>query len=125
MEKDLELRVTEILLELGIPANIRGYRYAREGIMLAAMDMSVMGAVTKKLYPKIAEKFNSTPAKVERAMRHAITIAWGRGNLEATNKYFKNTLSPKKTKPTNSEFVALLADTISIELRLADCASKR
>ena len=112
---NLEFRVSNFLHELGIPANIRGYLYLREGISLVTEENELINGVTKILYPMIAKKFKTTPSRVERAIRHAIEVAWGRGNLEAINRIFGFTVDTRRGKPTNSEFVALVADRMRFE----------
>lgn len=111
----IERAVTEIIHEIGIPAHIKGYQYLREAIMLAVEDMDIINAVTKVLYPEVAKKFNTTPSRVERAIRHAIEVAWDRGDVEVLQKYFGYTVSNIKGKPTNSEFIAMIADKLNIE----------
>ena len=110
-----ELTVTEILHQIGVPAHIKGYQYLREAIMLAIDDMDVINSVTKVLYPEVARKFNTTPSRVERAVRHAIETAWDRGDLETLQRYFGYTVSNTKGKPTNSEFIAMIADRLTLE----------
>ncbi|MBQ1729434.1 MAG: sporulation transcription factor Spo0A [Oscillospiraceae bacterium] len=107
---DLETGVTDIIHEIGIPAHIKGYQYLREAIVYAINDMDVLSAVTKVLYPEVAAKFGTTPSRVERAIRHAIEVAWDRGDVEVLQKYFGYTVSGLKGKPTNSEFIAMIAD---------------
>jgi two-component system response regulator (stage 0 sporulation protein A) len=114
---DLEKDVTNILLEIGIPAHIKGYQYIREGIILACNDRNMLQYVTKFLYPAIAKKYKTTSSSVERTIRHAIEVAWRRGNMEVLEKIFGNTVSAGKGKPTNSEFLALLTDKIRLEYR--------
>ena len=106
--------VTEIIHEIGIPAHIKGYQYLREAILLTIEDMDIINAVTKVLYPAVAKKFDTTPSRVERAIRHAIEVAWDRGDLEILQKYFGYTVSNIKGKPTNSEFIAMIADRLSL-----------
>ena len=101
--------------QIGVPAHIKGYQYLREAIIIAVNDMEVINAVTKVLYPEVAKRFNTTPSRVERAIRHAIEVAWDRGDLETLQKYFGYTVSNAKGKPTNSEFIAMIADRISLE----------
>ncbi len=113
--RDLERRVTAIIHDIGVPAHIKGYQYLREAIGLAVEDMEVINAVTKVLYPAVAKKFGTTASRVERAIRHAIEVAWDRGDLETLQKYFGYTVSNAKGKPTNSEFIAMIADRISLE----------
>ena len=113
--RDLERQVTAIIHEIGVPAHIKGYQYLREAIALAVADMEIINAVTKVLYPAVAKKFGTTASRVERAIRHAIEVAWDRGDLETLQKYFGYTVSNAKGKPTNSEFIAMIADRISLE----------
>ncbi|MDE6589381.1 MAG: sporulation transcription factor Spo0A [Oscillospiraceae bacterium] len=113
--RDLERQVTAIIHDIGVPAHIKGYQYLREAISLAVGDMEVINAVTKVLYPAVAKKFGTTASRVERAIRHAIEVAWDRGDLETLQKYFGYTVSNAKGKPTNSEFIAMIADRISLE----------
>ncbi len=114
---DLEVRVTNILIEIGVPAHIRGYNYMREAIMLAVEDIDVLNYITKELYPTIAKKCNTSPSRVERAIRHAIEVAWSRGEVSAIDNLFGYTISNSKGKPTNSEFIALIADRLRLELK--------
>ncbi len=116
-DQDLETSVTEIIHEIGIPAHIKGYQYLREAIICAVNDMDVINAVTKVLYPEVAEKFNTTPSRVERAIRHAIEVAWDRGDVEVLQKFFGYTVSGVKGKPTNSEFIAMIADKLNLQRR--------
>lgn len=110
--------ITQIIQELGIPAHIKGYRYVRQAVELVIKDMDLLGAVTKELYPQVAEKFDSTPSRVERAIRHAIDVVWQRGNQKALEKYFKNNIN-EKAKPTNSQFIAKIADSIMVDLKVS------
>ena len=114
---DLERQVTAIIHEVGVPAHIKGYQYLREAIMIAVEDMDVINAVTKVLYPEVAKTFGTTASRVERAIRHAIEVAWDRGDLETLQKYFGYTVSNAKGKPTNSEFIAMIADRLQLERR--------
>ena len=107
---DLETMVTSIIHEIGVPAHIKGYQYLREAIMLAVEDMEIINAVTKILYPEVAKRFATTPSRVERAIRHAIEVAWDRGDLETLQRFFGYTVNSAKGKPTNSEFIAMIAD---------------
>ena len=116
-EDDLETRVTDMLHEIGIPANIKGYHYLRDAIMMAVEDMDVLNAITKVLYPTVAKKYKTTSSRVERAIRHAIEVAWSRGKLDTLDELFGYTVSNGKGKPTNSEFIALIADTIQLEYK--------
>jgi two-component system response regulator (stage 0 sporulation protein A) len=113
----LESKVTKILHEIGVPAHIRGYHYMREAIMMAVLNMDVLNYITKELYPSIAKKCNTTPSRVERAIRHAIEVAWSRGKVDVINDLFGYTINNDKGKPTNSEFIALIADNLRIELK--------
>ena len=113
----LESQVTAIIHEVGVPAHIKGYQYLREAIILTINDMDAINAVTKVLYPEVARKFSTTPSRVERAIRHAIEVAWDRGDLETLQKYFGYTVSNAKGKPTNSEFIAMIADRIRLSRR--------
>jgi len=118
-DQRLERQVTAIIHEIGVPAHIKGYQYLREAIRLAVEDMEVINAVTKILYPTVAKKFSTTASRVERAIRHAIEVAWDRGDLETLQKYFGYTVSNTKGKPTNSEFIAMIADRISLDMEKA------
>ena len=109
--------VTAVIHEIGVPAHIKGYQYLREAILIAVEDMEVINAVTKVLYPEVAKRFATTPSRVERAIRHAIEVAWDRGDLETLQKYFGYTVSNSKGKPTNSEFIAMIADRLVLEER--------
>ena len=111
----LKNQVTTIIHEIGVPAHIKGYQYLREAIILAVNDIEVINAVTKVLYPAVAKRFGTTPSRVERAIRHAIEVAWDRGDLETLQKYFGYTVSNAKGKPTNSEFIAMIADRLLLE----------
>lgn len=114
---NMETRVTAIIHEVGVPAHIKGYQYLREAILIAVNDMDVINAVTKVLYPEVAKRFGTTASRVERAIRHAIEVAWDRGDLETLQKYFGYTVSNTKGKPTNSEFIAMIADRLQLQLR--------
>ena len=111
----LETLVTSVIHEIGVPAHIKGYQYLREAIMITVRDMDVINAVTKILYPEVAKRYATTPSRVERAIRHAIEVAWDRGDLETLQKYFGYTVSNAKGKPTNSEFIAMIADRLTLE----------
>ncbi|MBR2482131.1 MAG: sporulation transcription factor Spo0A [Oscillospiraceae bacterium] len=113
----LEGEVTAMLHEIGVPAHIKGYQYVREAIVLTVQNMDIINAVTKVLYPEVAKHFGTTPSRVERAIRHAIEVAWDRGDLETLQKYFGYTVSISKGKPTNSEFIAMLSDRLALERR--------
>ena len=116
--ESLETRVTNMLHEIGIPAHIKGYHYLRDAIMMAVDDMDVLNAITKILYPTVAKKYQTTSSRVERAIRHAIEVAWGRGKIEVIEDMFGYTVSAGKGKPTNSEFIALIADKLRIEYKM-------
>ena len=111
----LQRQVTEVIHEVGVPAHIKGYQYVREAIVIAVQDMDVINAVTKVLYPEVARRFNTTASRVERAVRHAIEVAWDRGDLDTLQGYFGYTVSNVKGKPTNSEFIAMIADRICLQ----------
>ena len=113
----VEALVTGVIHEIGVPAHIKGYQYVRYAIILAVQDMDVINSITKTLYPMVAQQFGTTPSRVERAIRHAIEVAWDRGDLETLQKYFGYTVSNTKGKPTNSEFIALIADKLQLQLR--------
>jgi len=114
---NLETKVTAIIHEVGVPAHIKGYQYLREAILIAVQDIDVINAVTKVLYPEVAKRFGTTASRVERAIRHAIEVAWDRGDLETLQKYFGYTVSNIKGKPTNSEFIALIADRFCLDMK--------
>ncbi len=118
-EQDLESTVTDVIHEIGVPAHIKGYQYLREAIILTINDIEMINAVTKVLYPTVAKKFNTTPSRVERAIRHAIEVAWDRGDIETLQKFFGYTVSNVKGKPTNSEFIAMIADNLSLRRKKA------
>ncbi len=118
----IETMVTSIIHEIGVPAHIKGYQYLREAIIIAVGDMDVINAITKVLYPQVAKTFQTTPSRVERAIRHAIEVAWDRGDLDTLQKFFGYTVSNTKGKPTNSEFIALIADKLQLQLRSAEAA---
>ena len=118
-EESLENRVTNMIHEIGIPAHIKGYHYLRDAIMMAVEDMDVLNAITKILYPTVAKKYRTTSSRVERAIRHAIEVAWSRGKLDILDELFGYTVSNGKGKPTNSEFIALVSDTIRLEKKHA------
>ena len=115
----LESVVTDVIHEIGVPAHIKGYQYLREAILLTIDDMDIINSVTKVLYPEVARKFNTTPSRVERAIRHAIEVAWDRGDIEPLQKFFGYTVSNIKGKPTNSEFIAMIADCLSLRQKQA------
>ena len=109
------MEVTNIIHQIGVPAHIKGYLYLREAILMVIHDVDLLGAVTKELYPLIAEKYNTTPSRVERAIRHAIEVAWSRGNVDVVNSLFGYTIDVNRGKPTNSEFIAMIADKLRVE----------
>ncbi|MDD7771177.1 MAG: sporulation transcription factor Spo0A [Faecousia sp.] len=121
-EANIEAMVTSIIHEIGVPAHIKGYQYLREAIMIAVNDMDVINAITKVLYPQVAKTFSTTPSRVERAIRHAIEVAWDRGDLDTLQKFFGYTVSNTKGKPTNSEFIALIADRLQLQLKNMETA---
>ena len=118
-EENLEALVTNIIHELGVPAHIKGYQYLREAIMMVINDIDVINQITKQLYPDIAKRFKTTPSRVERAIRHAIEVAWARGEQQTVESIFGYTISAAKGKPTNSEFIAMIADKLRLELKTA------
>ena len=121
-EVSIETMVTNIIHEIGVPAHIKGYQYLREAIIIAVGDKEVINAITKVLYPQVAKTFQTTPSRVERAIRHAIEVAWDRGDLDTLQRFFGYTVSNTKGKPTNSEFIALIADKLQLQLKSAEAA---
>ncbi|MEN6348412.1 MAG: sporulation transcription factor Spo0A [Syntrophomonas sp.] len=117
--KDMEVEVTKVIHEIGVPAHVKGYQYLRDAIMLVVGEINYLGAVTKELYPTIAQKYDTTPSRVERAIRHAIELAWDRGDLDKINKVFGYTISGERGKPTNSEFIAIIADRLRLENKVS------
>lgn len=117
-DRSLEADITEIIHDIGIPAHIKGYQYLRDSIMLSVKDNDVINSITKILYPTIVKKYQTTSSRVERAIRHAIEVAWNRGNTDTLNGLFGYTISNGKGKPTNSEFIALIADKIRLEYNI-------
>lgn len=117
VQTNLEAEVTNIIHELGIPAHIKGYLYLREAILLVTERVELLGGVTKELYPTVAQKYQTTPSRVERAIRHAIEVAWSRGNIDAIHRFFGYTVDYERGKPTNSEFIAMVADRLRMELK--------
>lgn len=115
----LELKVTEILHEIGVPAHIKGYNYLRDSIIMSIERPDIINAVTKQLYPGVAKKYETTSSRVERAIRHAIEVAWDRGDVEVLNSYFGYTIHNDRGKPTNSEFIAMIADKLRLQLKNA------
>ena len=118
-EENLEILVTNIIHEVGVPAHIKGYQYLREEIMMVVNDIDILNQITKQLYPDIAAKYGTTPSRVERAIRHAIEVAWGRGQADTVESIFGYTVSAAKGKPTNSEFIAMIADKLRLEIKSA------
>ena len=116
-EANVVAMVTSMIHEIGVPAHIKGYQYLREAILIAVNDMEVINAITKVLYPQVAKTFATTPSRVERAIRHAIEVAWDRGDLDTLQRFFGYTVSNTKGKPTNSEFIALIADKLQLQLK--------
>ncbi|MDQ0256240.1 two-component system response regulator (stage 0 sporulation protein A) [Evansella vedderi] len=116
---NLDASITSIIHEIGVPAHIKGYMYLREAITMVYNDIELLGSITKVLYPDIAKKYNTTASRVERAIRHAIEVAWSRGNIESISKMFGYTVSVSKAKPTNSEFIAMVADKLRIEHKVS------
>ena len=117
MDRNLETDVTNIIHEIGVPAHIKGYQYLRDAIIMSVGDMEMLNSITKILYPTIAKKHQTTPSRVERAIRHAIEVAWSRGKMDTIDELFGYTVSTGKGKPTNSEFIALIADKIRLEYK--------
>lgn len=117
-DRNLEADITNIIHDIGIPAHIKGYQYLRDSIMLSVKDSEVINSITKILYPTIAKKYQTTSSRVERAIRHAIEVAWNRGNTDTLNELFGYTVSNGKGKPTNSEFIALIADKIRLQYNI-------
>lgn len=115
----IELKVTEILHEIGVPAHIKGYHYLRDSIIMSVEKPEIINAVTKQLYPSVAKKYETTSSRVERAIRHAIEVAWDRGDIDVLNSYFGYTIHNDRGKPTNSEFIAMISDKLRLQLRNA------
>ena len=118
-EEILEVKVTNIIHEIGVPAHIKGYQYLRDGIIMVVNNIEVINQITKQLYPDLAKKYKTTPSRVERAIRHAIEVAWNRGQIEITQNIFGYTVNSNKGKPTNSEFIAMIADKLRLDLKTA------
>ena len=116
---DLELMVTEILHQIGVPAHIKGYHYLREAIVMSVNDNEFINSVTKILYPTVAKRNKTTSSRVERAIRHAIEVAWDRGDVDVLNSYFGYTIQNNRGKPTNSEFIAMIADKLRLRLKIS------
>ena len=118
LDTDLEFMVTEIIHQIGVPAHIKGYHYLRESIMLAIKDSQIINSVTKTLYPTVAKEYSTTSSRVERAIRHAIEVAWDRGDVNVLNSYFGYTIHNSRGKPTNSEFIAMISDKLRLRLKM-------
>jgi two-component system response regulator (stage 0 sporulation protein A) len=116
--QDIETQVTKIIHQIGVPAHIKGYQYLRTAILLTIRDSDVINSVTKILYPTVAKKYQTTTSRVERAIRHAIEVAWDRGDVETLNSYFGYTIQNDRGKPTNSEFIAMIADNLRLKYKL-------
>lgn len=118
-DPQLEVMITEIIHQIGVPAHIKGYHYLREAIMLSVKDGEIINSVTKLLYPTVAKKHSTTSSRVERAIRHAIEVAWDRGDIDVLNSYFGYTIQNERGKPTNSEFIAMISDKLRLQLKIA------
>lgn len=118
-QSNLESKVTNIIHDVGVPAHIKGYQYLRDGIIMAVNDIDIINQITKQLYPELSKKYKTTPSRVERAIRHAIEVAWNRGQLEAMENIFGYTINSNRGKPTNSEFIAMIADKLRLETKSA------
>ncbi|MCQ2441294.1 MAG: sporulation transcription factor Spo0A [Clostridia bacterium] len=117
-DPQLELMITDIIHQIGVPAHIKGYHYLREAIMLSIKNSEIINSVTKLLYPTVAKKHNTTSSRVERAIRHAIEVAWDRGDIDVLNSYFGYTIQNDRGKPTNSEFIAMISDKLRLQLKI-------
>lgn len=115
----IEVKVTEILHEIGVPAHIKGYNYLRDSIIMSIENPEIINAVTKQLYPGVAKKYETTSSRVERAIRHAIEVAWDRGDVDVLNSYFGYTIHNERGKPTNSEFIAMISDKLRLQIKNA------
>ncbi|MGN0172825.1 MAG: sporulation transcription factor Spo0A [Acutalibacteraceae bacterium] len=116
---ELEVMVTDIIHQIGVPAHIKGYHYLREAIMLSVNNPDIINSITKQLYPTVAKKFQTTSSRVERAIRHGIEVAWDRGNVDVLNSYFGYTIHIGRGKPTNSEFIAMIADKLRLKMKIS------
>jgi two-component system response regulator (stage 0 sporulation protein A) len=116
-QKSIENRITQIMRDVGVPAHIKGYQYMRDAVLLVIEDLDLISSVTKRLYPELAKKYKTTPSRVERAIRHAIEVAWTRGQVDTIHDLFGYTISTKKGKPTNSEFIAMISDKLRLETK--------
>ena len=119
IDHDMEIRVTEILHQIGVPAHIKGYHYLRDSIIMSVKQPDIINAVTKQLYPSVAKKYETTSSRVERAIRHAIEVAWDRGDVDILNSYFGYTIHNSRGKPTNSEFIAMISDRLRLHMKNA------
>ena len=117
--QSLEIQVTEILHQIGVPAHIKGYHYLRDSIIMSIENPEIINAVTKQLYPSVAKRYNTTSSRVERAIRHAIEVAWDRGDVDVLNTYFGYTIHNTRGKPTNSEFIAMISDRLRLHMKSA------
>lgn len=118
-DSDLQVIVSDIMHQIGVPAHIKGYQYLREAIILSVSDNEMMNSVTKLLYPTVAKTFSTTPSRVERAIRHAIEVAWDRGDVDVLNSYFGYTIQSTRGKPTNSEFIAMISDKLKLQMKIS------
>ena len=118
-DPELELMITDIIHEIGVPAHIKGYHYLREAIILSIKNSDIVNSVTKLLYPTVAKTYSTTASRVERAIRHAIEVAWDRGDLDVLNSYFGYTIQNERGKPTNSEFIAMISDKLRLKIRIS------
>ena len=119
IDRELEITITDILHQIGVPAHIKGYHYLRDSIIMSVKRPEIINAVTKELYPSVAQKHDTTPSRVERAIRHAIEVAWDRGDVDVLNSYFGYTIHNSRGKPTNSEFIAMISDRLRLRKRLS------
>ncbi|MGO0122875.1 sporulation transcription factor Spo0A [Desulfothermobacter acidiphilus] len=117
--RSIDVAVTNVIHELGVPAHVKGYHYLRDAIIMVIEDVGLLGGITKELYPAIATKYNTTPSRVERAIRHAIELAWDRGSVDTFNRFFGYTINRNKGKPTNSEFIAMVADRLRLDVKVS------
>ena len=118
-DTDLQMTVSEIMHQIGVPAHIKGYQYLREAIVLSISDREMMGSVTKVLYPTVAKTYSTTSSRVERAIRHAIEVAWDRGDVDVLSSYFGYTIQNSRGKPTNSEFIAMISDKLRLRMKIS------
>ena len=118
-QPSLEVQVTEILHQIGVPAHIKGYHYLRDSIIMSVENPEIINAVTKQLYPSVAKRYETTSSRVERAIRHAIEVAWDRGDVDILNSYFGYTIHNSRGKPTNSEFIAMISDKLRLQMKSA------